>query len=143
MTEVVIAKTTPDIPTPEYQTEGAAGFDLAAYGDYCIEPGDYAMVSTGLVITTPPGHMLMLAPRSSLYKRKGLVMTNSVGIVDEDYSGPDDVILLSLKNVSNVPVYIDEGERVAQGIFVPVSKVQFVEKELSGASRGGWGSTGD
>jgi len=87
--------------------------------------------------------MLMLAARSSLYKKKGLVLTNSVGIVDEDYSGPDDLILLSLKNDSTLACHIYKGERLAQGILVPITRAEFEESSRPlGTSRGGWGITG-
>lgn len=85
----------------------------------------------------------MVAARSSLYKKKGLVLTNSVGIVDEDYAGPDDLILLSLRNDSELTCHVSKGERLAQGIFVPITRAKFEEttRPLIN-SRGGWGSTG-
>lgn len=102
------------------------------------------MVSTGLVIATPPGHFLMLAARSSLFRKKGLILTNGIGVVDEDYSGDDDVISLSLHNLNRGCVcHIKKGERLAQGIFVRISKPEFVEAIAMGESRGGWGSTGE
>lgn len=141
---VKVKRQHPSIAIPEYQTTGAAGFDLAAAQDYHILPRSFQLVSTGLVIVTPPGHMLMLTARSSLYKKKGLILTNSVGIVDEDYAGPDDLILLSLRNDSNDTCHIGKGERLAQGIFVPITRACFEETSRSAIqSRGGWGSTGD
>lgn len=134
------------IHLPKYQSEKAAGFDIAAAEGYTIEAGECKQINTGLVIETPPGHMLMLAPRSSLYSKKGLILTNSVGIIDEDYCGPDDHILLSLKNDTDKVAQIEMNERIAQGVFVPVTHGEFYEhsKPLGGTrpSRGGWGSTG-
>jgi dUTP pyrophosphatase len=86
--------------------------------------------------------MLMLAARSSLYKRHGLILANGVGIVDEDYSGDDDEILVSVLNVCSIVAEIEQGERIAQGIFVPVSRAYFVPTDELGESRGGFGSTG-
>lgn len=134
------------IHMPKYQTKGAAGFDLASAEAYSIPSGEHRLINTGLVIETPPGHVLMLAPRSSLYAKKGLILTNSVGIIDEDYCGPNDHILLSLKNESDDTTYIDINERIAQGIFLPVMRAEFYEESQSQAgirpNRSGFGSSG-
>ena len=103
------------------------------------------MLPTGLVIETPPDHMLAIFPRSSTYKKYGLRIGNTVGIVDEDYCGPNDEILLFLWNPGSSPVTVEAGTRLAQGIFIPVTKPTFSEIEpsqLGRPSRGGWGSTG-
>jgi dUTP pyrophosphatase len=86
----------------------------------------------------------MLVARSSLYKRFGLILTNSVGIIDEDYAGEGDVIQLSLKSDRDHCVIVPQGTRIAQGVFVPITRAQFTESEVqqSKAQRGGWGSTG-
>lgn len=129
---------------PAYQTPGAAGFDLAAVESVTILPRGHALVGTGLVIETPPGHMLMLAARSSLFSKKGLILANGVGIVDEDYAGETDEVKLSLYNLGYKQTKISAGERIAQGVFVPVVRVDFSEvSEMSSPSRGGFGSTGD
>lgn len=141
--EVQFKKTNPQIGDPTYQTSKSAGFDLAADKAYTIPPGTTVLVSTGLVIATPPDHMLMLAARSSLFKKKQLILSNSVGIIDEDYSGERDVILLSLFNMGQFGTNVSAGERVAQGIFVPITRAEFVETDSMGVSRGGFGSTGD
>lgn len=88
--------------------------------------------------------MLMIAPRSSTWKKWGVRLGNTVGIVDEDYCGDDDQLMLSLWNPSTTAeVVIPGATRIAQGIFVPVhTEVYFVRQEKMGRSRGGWGSTG-
>jgi dUTP pyrophosphatase len=140
----VSVKTTDQlIQLPEYKTAGAAGFDLAVDKEYVIEPGQWVQVSTGLIIQTPPNHMLMLVPRSSLYKKHGLVLTNSVGIIDEDYAGEGDIVQLSLMNAARgYHAVLKPGERVAQGIFVPVTRADFTRNFVPKETRGGWGSTG-
>lgn len=132
------------VELPEYQTEGAAGFDLSAAAPFSIAPGSHVLIPTGLAIATPPHHMLMLAARSSLYKRHGLILANGVGIVDQDYAGDDDEIKISVLNVSKAYAEIEQGERIAQGVFVRVSvPAHFTEVEsLGNLSRGGFGSTG-
>lgn len=128
---------------PKYQTKGCAGFDLASTDEHVFNPGSFQLVNTGLVVVTPPGYFLMLSPRSSLFKRKGLILVNSPGIVDQDYSGPDDEIKLALYNPTGSTGVIQAGERIAQGIFVPYLRGDLEEvSEIEGSSRGGFGSTG-
>lgn len=144
--QVRIKRIRDDVVIPQYQTKGAAGFDLAAAEDTVVK--DFALVPTGLVIQAPPGHMLMVAPRSSLFKRHGLIMPHSVGIVDEDYSGDEDEISIPLYRIGDYWPdaedfgLIKAGERIAQGLIVPVPRAEFVEAIHMGESRGGFGSTG-
>jgi dUTP pyrophosphatase len=141
--KVKFKKLLPDIPTPEYQTPGAAAFDIAAAEDVQSASHMHAYVRTGLVVECPIGTYLALAPRSSLFKRTKLLMPNSPAIIDPDYSGDTDEIHLSLYNTSNVVVEIKKGDRLAQGIFLPFYRVEFTEVSNSlGDSRGGLGSTG-
>ncbi len=101
------------------------------------------LVSTGLIIATPPGYALLIAARSSLFKKKGLMLANSVGVVDQDYCGPTDVLMLPLWNPGDTPVDIVRGERLAQGFFTPIERAEWNEgAAISDTSRGGHGSTG-
>lgn len=127
---------------PEYHSAKAAGFDIAVSDEHVFNGGEFKIIDTGLVIQCPPNHFLMLSPRSSLFKRKGLLLVNSPGIVDEDYCGPEDLIRLALYNPTSNTSVISAGERVAQGIFIPYTKVNFSHMEIEGESRGGFGSTG-
>ena len=104
---------------PAYQTEGAAGFDLAASQPMTIQPGQIALVPTGLVIEVPAGHFLGVFARSSTPLKRGLVVANGVGVVDSDYSGPTDEIKIQVLNVTSVPVDIEPGDRLAQGVLMP------------------------
>lgn len=132
-----------DVDLPAYQTDGAAGFDLAAGEDCTIPPNGHKLVRTGLAISCPSGHFLIITPRSSLYPKKRLLMANAPGIIDSDYSGDDDEVYLSLLNpAAFATVDIAKGDRLANGIFMPYSRVEFREVEHMGASRGGFGSTG-
>ena len=142
----MIVRITPlrdDIDLPAYQTPGSAAFDLASAEIATIPPGQSTLVSTGLIIATPPGHVLILSARSSLFRKKGLLLANGIGIIDSDYCGPEDEIKLSLFNPGNKPVSIEKGERLAQGLIVPVPTIEFQEgPAVKTASRGGFGSTG-
>lgn len=141
--EVKFLKILPDVEVPEYQTPGSAAFDIAAAEDTVIPKKTHKYVRTGWAVECPAGTYLSLQPRSSLFKRTGLIMPNSPAIIDPDYSGNDDEIYLSLYNTSLNPVHLNKGYRVAQGIFLPYYRAEFVEvQSLSADSRGGLGSTG-
>ncbi len=138
-----IKKLLPDIETPKYHTSESAGFDIAAGEDAIIKPGEIVMIRTGLIIQSPPGHFLLIASRSSLSVKKGLRFSNSVGIVDRDYCGPEDEIFLQVYNFTGKDVEVKKGERLAQGLFLPVTQCEFIETDHAAAeSRGGFGSTG-
>ncbi len=144
MITVRIHRLHPDVPLPKYETAGAAGFDLAASEDVVVPPGAIALVPTGLVIEGPPGHFLGVFARSSTPLRRGLMVANGVGVVDEDYCGPTDEIKIQVLNFTTGPVTVSKGDRLAQGLFLPVSRVTW--QETDGApregSRGGFGATG-
>lgn len=126
---------------PEYKSRLAAGFDLAVIESATIYPGEKVRFRTGLVIQPPEGHWTLLVPRSSLSKR-GLVLANTIGVIDEDYCGPDDEIIAQLRNVSSIPVHIEAGERVVQGVFIRSCQAVLQPTVMTAPSRGGWGSTG-
>jgi dUTP pyrophosphatase len=139
-------KVDPNAITPKYETARCAGFDLA-----CVEPITFnathtepRLFSTGLVIATPPEHMLYITFRSSTPRRHGIIVYE--GILDEDYCGNDDICKLQIgprPDKVGENICIPEGTRIAQGIFVPITrKPLFTEVEDMGESRGGFGSTG-
>jgi dUTP pyrophosphatase len=131
------------VPLPSYQTAGAAGFDLAASADLTIAPGQIALVPTGLVIAVPPGHFLGIFARSSTPLKRGLIVANGVGVVDSDYSGPNDEIKIQVLNVSAALVEVTRGDRLAQGVIIPFVQAAWTEIDgASGPNRGGFGSTG-
>lgn len=134
----------PAAKVPEYGTPLSAGFDLAVVDDVTLGPRDSDVYTTGLIIQAPPDHMLLVTPRSSTFKKWGVTLGNTVGIVDEDYCGPEDVLRLYLHNPGRGTVYIPAGTRLAQGIFVPITRAILTPLETPLAdTRGGWGSTGD
>jgi dUTP pyrophosphatase len=132
------------VPLPSYQTGGAAGFDLAASADVVIEPGRIALVPTGLVIEVPAGHLLAIFARSSTPLKRGLVVANGVGVVDSDYCGPVDEVKIQVLNITDAPVTVARGDRIAQGIILAYTRAEWVEAEAtpSAQTRGGFGSTG-
>jgi dUTP pyrophosphatase len=138
-----IRRLNPTIPLPAYGTGESAGFDLAAAHDAIIAPGQIALVRTGLVIEVPAGHFLGIFARSSTPLKRGLLVANGVGIVDPDYSGPADEIMIQLLNVGSADAQIRRGDRLAQGVVLPAPRVTFEEvSEIRAATRGGFGSSG-
>lgn len=141
--KVKIKKILPDVALPQYHTSESAGFDIASCVDIIVAPGQVAKIPTGLVIEAPKGHFLLIAARSSLSFKKGLTMANGVGVIDPDYAGPNDEVHIIVHNFTSRPVEVKKGERLAQGIFLPVHQVEWDEVgELRATDRGGYGSTG-
>jgi dUTP pyrophosphatase len=128
---------------PRYETSGAAGFDLASNVDMTIAPGEVTLVPTGLVIEVPTGHFLGVFARSSTPLKRGLMVANGVGVVDEDYCGPKDEIKIEVYNFTAKPVTVARGDRLAQGIIMPFVRAEWREDgEPARATRGGFGATG-
>lgn len=128
---------------PSYGTSEAAGFDLAAAHDLVVAPRQIALVRTGLVIEVPSGYFLAIFARSSTPLKRGLIVSNGVGVIDPDYSGPNDEVMIQVMNVTDSDVSIHRGDRLAQGIILPAPRVAWEEvSEIREVTRGGFGSTG-
>ena len=141
--KVRIKRIDKDLPLPEYQTKGSVGFDLHVRVTTTVEPGKLAKIPANVIVETPKGYMLLIASRGSTPFKKGLMMAHGVGIGDQDFWGPDDEYHIPVYNITEKPVTVERGERIAQGIFVPVEIAQFEEVEDVGeSSRGMFGSTG-
>ena len=141
--KVKIKRSEESVALPKYHTTESAGFDIASNIDTVVNAGEVAKIPTGLVIEAPKGHFLLIAARSSLPLKKGLAMANGIGVVDPDYAGPNDEIHIIVYNFTKQPVEIKKGERLAQGIFLPVEQASWLEGEsLRETNRGGIGSTG-
>ena len=128
---------------PGYGTKDSAGFDLAAAHDVIVAPRQITLVRTGLVIEVPTGYFLAIFARSSTPLKRGLIVANGVGVIDPDYSGPNDEVMIQVMNVSDFDVKVSRGDRRAQGIVLPAPRVVWDEvSELREVTRGGFGSTG-
>ncbi|WNG29370.1 dUTP diphosphatase [Cystobacter fuscus] len=132
------------LPLPRYETALAAGMDLRAdiEGELTLGPLERAAIPTGLALALPPGFEAQLRPRSGLALRHGLTLLNSPGTVDADYRGEVQVVLV---NLSSHPFTVKRGERIAQLVVAPVSRVSLVEWEVLDSTErgeGGFGSTG-
>ncbi|HBQ10513.1 MAG: dUTP diphosphatase [Sandaracinaceae bacterium] len=144
MSTLRIKRLRPDASMPRYATEGAAGLDLAAAIDAPIElaPGARAAVPTGIAIALPAGHEGQVRPRSGLSSRHGVTVVNAPGTIDEDYRGEVKVLLV---NLGDAPHTISSGDRIAQLVVAPVTRVTLEEAETldeTARGAGGFGSTG-
>ena len=131
---------------PAYQSAHAAGLDLLAAvpedTPLTMQPGQRALVPTGLMIAVPPGHEAQVRPRSGLAFKHGVTVLNSPGTVDADYRGEVSVLLI---NHGEEPFTIRRGERIAQLVIAAVTQANLVVvASLSSTDRGsgGFGSTG-
>ena len=132
------------LPLPSPASAGSAGVDLmAALAEpLVLAPGARAAVPTGVALALPAGWEGQVRPRSGLALRHGVTLLNSPGTIDSDYRGEVKVILA---NLGAEPVTINRGERIAQLVVAPVTRVAFervacLPETLRGA--GGFGSTG-
>ncbi len=131
------------VPLPAYGTAESAAFDLAASHDAVVPAGQIALIRTGLVIEVPTGHFLGIFARSSTPLKRGLLVANGVGVIDPDYSGPNDEVMIQVLNFTASDVAVARGDRLAQGIVLPAPRVQWQEvNEIKDVARGGFGATG-
>jgi dUTP pyrophosphatase len=140
--QVAIKRIDTDLPLPTYATAGSVGFDLLCREDTEIAPRTVELIPSNVIVRIPSGYMLMLTLRSSTPLRKGLLIPNGVGIIDQDYCGEGDELRVQVFNFQEEAVMVKRGERIAQGIFIPVTRVSWVEVDEMGKGRGGFGSTG-
>ena len=131
-------------PVPRYQTEHAAGFDLAADLDdpITLQPLERAAVPSGLALEIPPGFEGQVRARSGRALAEGLALVNAPGTIDADYRGEIKVIMI---NLGDAPILIRPGDRIAQLVIAPVARAELIEvDELATSPRGagGFGHTG-
>ncbi len=129
---------------PAYGSLHASGFDLQAQLPYnlTINPGERALIPTGLAFEIPPGYEIQVRPRSGWATKKGITVVNSPGTIDADYRGEVQVALIHL---GKEPMEIINQDRIAQAVLCPVVQAELVDsEELSDTARGagGFGSTG-
>ena len=131
------------VPLPSYAHPGDAGADIATAVDVTLEPGERALVPTGIALAVPPGWACFVHPRSGLAAREGLTIVNAPGTVDAGYRGEIKVPLVN--HDRDETIVVRRGDRIAQLVVQPVTRVVFdVVDELPDSTRGagGFGSTG-
>lgn len=141
--KVKIKRIDKKLPLPIYETSGSVGFDLVARETTLIDPKSIELIPGNVIIEVPNGYALILASRSSTPKRHGLTKPHGIGVIDQDYCGPEDEVKIQMMNFTNKSVTIERGTKIAQGLFVKVDQLEFEEvNEIKKESRGGFGSTG-
>lgn len=140
--KVKIKKTHPNGKIPTYATDGSGAFDFYSAEDRTVFSQFPSAINLGVAMEIPAGHVMLLFPRSSIGKKTWLRMANSVGVIDSDYRG---TIHALYDNIALERQEINKGDRSAQGMIIPIPKVEFEEvEELTATERGsgGFGSTG-
>lgn len=128
---------------PSYALPGDAGADLSSTQNLVLEPGQRAMVPTGVSLALPEGYAALVVPRSGLAARHGISIVNTPGIIDAGYRGEIKVMLLNTDREESFTV--KAGERIAQLVIIPVIRANFISVETLPSSErgeGGFGSTG-
>lgn len=130
------------LPVPDYQTSGAAGFDLYSREHMTIVPKAIAYIPLNIAIQLPEGYWAMVSARSSLHKQ-GLMLANGIGVGDYDYRGDGDEYKAAVYNFSDKDVVVEKGQRVVQMIIMPSVRAELeVKTTFNTEDRGGFGSTG-
>lgn len=141
--ELVTAYENAGIDLPARSTAHAAGYDFIAAEKISLNPGEIKLIPTGIKAYMQAGEVLYLYDRSSNPRKKGLVLINSVGVIDGDYYGNSDNeghIFAQMKNITDQVVEVAKGERIVQGVFAPFLLADADSAE--GTRIGGFGSTG-
>jgi dUTP pyrophosphatase len=140
---VLLHRLDEDLPVPAQAHPGDAGLDLRARHGVTLEPGERSLVATGVAIALPDGYAGFVHPRSGLAARHGITVVNAPGTVDAGYRGEIQVCLLNTDRTQAFTVA--RGDRIAQLVVQPVSRVAFTEvRRLPGSARGerGHGASG-
>lgn len=128
---------------PKRKTKQSAGYDIESAVNVVINPGETKLIPTGIKVYMDENEWLGIYIRSSIAVKYGIVLANSVAVIDSDYyNNPDNEghIMLPIRNVSGMPYTVKKGDRIAQGIFHRYYKVD--NDSADGDRTGGIGSTG-
>ncbi|MGN0077373.1 MAG: dUTP diphosphatase [Coriobacteriales bacterium] len=131
------------LPRPSYAKPGDAGLDLRSTEDIVIEPGQRALIGTGIALAIPQGYAGFVQPRSGLAIKQGMTLVNTPGLIDSGYRG--EIRIIALNTDKDQPITIKRGDRIAQLVIQEVPVVELVEvDELSSSERAdtGFGSSG-
>ena len=144
MVRILIKKTSEEVITPKYKTEGSSGVDLSAFLNkkVVIKPNSSELIPTGLQVAIPEELEIQIRPRSGLAAKERMGVLNSPGTIDSDYRGELKIILF---NHGDKDFIINNGDRIAQMVLVPILKMEFEEVDNlpdTVRGQGGFGSTG-
>jgi dUTP pyrophosphatase len=141
---VRVKRLRPGAQIPAYQSANAAGMDLVADlgGTVLVAPGQRRSIPTGIALQISPGFEGQVRPRSGRAIREGLTIINTPGTIDADYRGE---VMVLIVNLGDETIEIHPGDRIAQLVIAPVTRVEVIEVgdlEPSGRGGGGFGHTG-
>ena len=144
MVKILIKKTNKEVITPKYKTDGSSGVDLSAFLEkkVVIKPNSSELIPTGLQVAIPEEFEIQIRPRSGLAAKESIGVLNSPGTIDSDYRGELKIILF---NHGKEDFIINNGDRIAQMVLVPIIKMEFEEVDTlpdTVRGQGGFGSTG-
>ena len=144
MVKILIKKTNKEVTTPKYKTDGSSGVDLSAFLEkkVVIKPNSSKLIPTGLQVAIPEELEIQIRPRSGLAAKENIGVLNSPGTIDSDYRGELKIILF---NHGKEDFIINNGDRIAQMVLVPILKMEFEEVDSlpdTVRGQGGFGSTG-
>ena len=144
MVKILIKKTNKKVITPKYKTDGSSGVDLSAFLEkkVVIKPNSSELIPTGLQVAIPEELEIQIRPRSGLAAKESIGVLNSPGTIDSDYRGELKIILF---NHGNKDFIVNNGDRIAQMVLVPILKMEFEEVDSlpdTIRGQGGFGSTG-
>jgi dUTP pyrophosphatase len=133
------------LPLPKYATKGSVGLDTYVREERVVLPYSWETIPLNLVIQAPEDAFIGVLPRSSTFKKTGLLLANSLGVVDRDYCGPEDEILALVYNTTDKKVYVHQGDRLFQLLVIncETPEIEEVNGDLQDYSRNGFGSTGE
>ncbi|MDP9094899.1 MAG: dUTP diphosphatase [Actinomycetota bacterium] len=141
--QILVQRLDANLPLPQYALADDAGADIVAAQDLSLEPGQRAVLPTGIAIALPPGFAAFVHPRSGLAARAGLGLVNAPGTIDAGYRGEIKIIVIN--HDTRAALQLHRGERIAQLVFQRVERAEFVEVQRlpeSVRGDGGHGSTG-
>ena len=144
MVKILIKKTNKEVITPKYKTDGSSGVDLSAFLEkkVVIKPNSSELIPTGLQVAIPEELEIQIRPRSGLAAKESIGVLNSPGTIDSDQRGELKIIVF---NHGNKNFIINNGDRIAQMVLVPILKMEFEEVDSlpdTVRGQGGFGSTG-
>lgn len=140
---MLVQRLDPSMPLPQRENPGDAGWDLRSRIDVRLEPGERALIPTGLAIALPAGHVAMVHPRSGLALRSGFTLINAPGTIDAGYRG--EICVIGVNTDRDMTIDIVKGDRIAQLLIQEFRAIQWQElDQLPGSRRGedGFGSSG-
>lgn len=141
--KVRVKRVDKNLPLPTFETKGSVGFDLIAREDTVVEYLKPCLIPANVIVEVPKGYMLQISLRSSAPRKHGLIMPHGVGVVDTDYCGDKDELMIQVQRNTVGYTEIKRGDKIAQGVFVKIEN-EIVWDEVDSmkeVSRGGFGST--